>query len=219
MTRAFLKSLFPSDLEGLDTIVDSIMNAHGVGIETEKSKTAAATEQAKEAAETAKKNLETVKAQYEEKLAAKGNDSETEIKLNKLQEEFDKAKETYATELKAATDALETTKTEHETERTNNAMDSAVSSALETAGYSKAAIPLFLKAGYDREQLAKGDDGKFSNLDKFVENIKADPVHATFFGTMQTVGADVGNSQGNVGGGEPEFNFEFTGVRPAPEQK
>jgi hypothetical protein len=195
MTRAFLKSLLPNDLEGLDGIIDSIINAHGEGVEREKSKTNAVTEQAKEQAEAHKKTLDDTKRAYEEKLSARGDESEAETKLKTLQEEYEKAKETHATELKAATDAHDATKAEHEAVRTNGAMDAAVSAALKTAGYSEAAIPLFLKAGYDREQLKKEADGSFSNIDKLVETLKADPVNGTFFGKMQTEGANVGGSQ------------------------
>jgi len=213
MTRAFLKSLFPKDLEGLDGIVDSIMQAHGTGIESEKAKTTAVNEQTEK--------LKTKITDLEGKITAMGDDSEAETKLAELQAEFDKAKETHAAELKAEKDAHTATKTEYETEQTNGAMDKAVSAAMKEAGYSEAAIPLFLKAGYDRKQLKQEKDGKFAETEmtKFIETLKADPVHKTFFGEMQTEGAHVGTPPPNKDTGENPFSFDFTPVREVPKKE
>jgi len=193
MTRPFLKSLLPSDLEGLDKIVDTIMDTHGVGIEAEKEKTAAANEKAKAQTEAAKALLEKTKKDYEDRLAAKGDETKAEAELNALKEEYEAAKVTHAEELKAATDAHDATKTEYETERTNSAMDDAVKAALEEAGCSVDIIPFILKAGYDRTQLTKEENGSFTGIDKLVEAMKSDPANAKIFGEKVEVGANVGN--------------------------
>ena len=217
MTRAFLKSLFPKDMEGVDKIVDDIMDAHGAGIETEKAKTTKANEQVA--------GLKTKVTELEKSLETAGNDPEAAKNLATIQTELDqvkadleKAKTDHAAELKVEKDAHIATKTDYETERTNGAMDKEVSAALKTAGYSEAAIPLFLKAGYDRTQLKQDKEGKFTEMDKFIEALKADTVHSTFFGEMQTEGSNVG---GNPPGTETkpgeDFKFEFTPVREVPQ--
>lgn len=201
MTRAFLKSLFPKDMEGVDKIVDEIMDSHGTGIEAEKAKTRAVTEQATDLKGKITA-LEKAVIEAKDDSEAQKTLATVQAELDKVKSDLEKATTDHAAELKAEKDAHTATKNDYATEKLNGDMDKAVSASLKAAGYSEAAIPLFLKAGYDRTQLKQESDGKFTDVDKFVEALKTDPVHSTFFGTTQTVGADVGNPPHGGGSGE-----------------
>ena len=181
-----------------DAGITAIMNAHNAVVQNVKDELEAA-------------KAETIKIQVELAAAKNPNDE----KVQKLQGELEAANNTLEAEKTAHAATKESlekslsdekaahtaTKTEHQAEKANAAMDKAVGAALETAGMSKSIIPYFIKSGYDREQLKQETDGSISGIDKFVESVKANPEHSGSFGTMVTVGADVGTPppQGNTG--------------------
>ena len=68
--------------------------------------------------------------------------------------------------------------------------DGKVSEALRLAGMNKAAIPMAVKY-YDRSIVKRGADGTISNAKEVVDSFRAE--WDAFFGTITTVGSDVGN--------------------------
>jgi hypothetical protein len=182
-----------------DAGITAIMNAHNAVVQSLKD-------------DLEKERAETARVQAELAAAKNPNDGEvqrlqTELEAEKNAHEIVKAahaatKETLEKALSDEKAAHVATKSDHEKERINAAKDKAISTALKAAGYSEAAIPLFLKAGYDREQLTQEADGSIAGMDKLVESVKADTLHSAFFGMVQTVGADVGTPPPASGSGE-----------------
>jgi hypothetical protein len=191
LSKAFVRSQFPKDAEGLDSAVTAIMDAHGESITREKTKQA-------ELQKTVDELSGTVK-EYESTIAELQDDSETEKELAELKAKIEQSEKDHAAALAKANEEHEQTKVAYASEKSNAEMDRAVEAALKESGYSEAAIPLLMKAGYDRDQI-KRKEGKFTNLEKFVETLKADPVHKSFFGAMKETGADVGQSHGGNNG-------------------
>ena len=195
MKRAFVQSQLPADLEGRAGIIDSLMDAHGAGIEAEKEKTTAALEKAD--------NLNTKVKELEDKLTS--GDSEAEEKLSKLQAELDSVKadlEKSKADLTAEKADHLKTKEGYATEKDDAAVDELVRTLLGTADENgevmlEAAIPKVLKI-YDRSIVECGKDGAISNADKVLEHIKGD--WKDFFGKTETKGAAVGNAQSTTPG-------------------
>ena len=192
LSKAFVRSQFPKDAEGLDSAVSAIMDAHGESITREKAKQA---ELQKTVDELTGKLHE-----FEATITELQDDSETEKELAELKAKIEQSEKDHAAALAKANEEHEQTKTAYASEKSNAEMDRAVEAALKESGYSEAAIPLLMKAGYDRDQLKRDKEGKFTNLEKFVETLKADSVHKSFFGAMKETGADVGQSHGGNNG-------------------
>jgi len=187
LSKAFVRSQFPKDSEGLDSAVSAIMDAHGDSIAREKAKYA----------ELEKKFEAQEKAvnEYKATIAELQDESETEKELAEIKAKLTQAEKDHKEALEKAQAEHEATKTTYKTEKANAEMDKAVEQALIESGYSVAALPLFMKAGYERESIKRDKDGKFTNMNEFVETLKTDSTHKEFFGEMQETGADVGNSQ------------------------
>jgi len=200
MTRAFIESLLPKDINGLKSIIDDIMKAHGTGIETQKAKTEAETEKVTKLTSQVK--------ELESAVATANDDTEHTAEIEKLTKDIDKLKadlEAQKTEsgekLKAAEEKLEQLTNDHASEKRNTLMDAAVKKALVEAGMPETGAAAYLRAGYDRETLKDGDDGAFEGMDKLIESTKADDVFGSFFGEMQENNANVGDPPDRQEGG------------------
>lgn len=163
LTRAALREMGVTEKE----VLDSIMEAHGAGIEALK-------ESAKEAAKLAKETIDGLQAKVDSKPTDNDGDSEWKSK--------------YENEVKAHKATVES----HANEKITSAQDKAILADLIDKGAHEQAASLLL-GKVDRSKIVfEGDAEKgftVKNGEEAYAPVKAE--HSAFFGEIKTVGAGV----------------------------
>lgn len=131
------------------------------------------------------------------------NDKLTEIDALKGEKQNAEDKATSAEKWKTKYDALkddfDAYKKDITAKETKATRDSAYKELLKQAGISEKRLDAVLRVS-DVENLEMGDDGKFKDSDKILENIKNE--WADFITTKETHGADTATPPSNNGGGK-----------------
>ena len=206
MTRKFLTSLgVESDL------IDKIMDAHGEGIEREKTKAEAGKQALSEQVEALKADLakaeaatvsevERVRKEFEggEDFKAK---YEAEVELHNATKES----------LKVEKEAHKATQDGYATEKDNESVDGLVKALLAEKNMHPSAIDKAVKL-YDRA-IVERKDGVIANADKIVEAFQAD--WKDFFGEVHVVGANVGTPPASAASGKKDYKKLIDEARKA----
>lgn len=131
------------------------------------------------------------------------NDKLTEIDALKADKQNAEDKATSAEKWKTKYDAMkdefEAYKKDISAKETKATRDSAYKELLKSAGVSEKRLDAILKVT-DVSSLEMGEDGKFKDSDKILENIKNE--WADFITTKETHGAETATPPGNTGGGK-----------------
>jgi len=207
MTRTFVKSQLPKDVEGLDGIVDAIMTAHGEAVEREKGKAKdlqgkieALQGQVKEAEESLNAALSDEGADKElaeltEKVEKLTSDEGADKKLAELKAQVEKL----TADLKAEQEAHTTTKTGYESEKTNAALLEKIHAAAIKAGkLDGLGVKALKKHSIDmstvKHKIDKDKNIEITNLDDILKGIQADDVIGDLWGgEIRIEGAGNGN--------------------------
>jgi len=191
MTRKFLQGLaLESD------VIDKIMQAHGDGIEREKS----VAESLRDDIKKINADLATARGDLEKAKQDATND-DWESKYNAEVTAHGETKTAMQKSIDDEKSAHTATKEVYSAEKTASEIDSLVGELLKKAddkgiSMNAAAIPKALKL-YDRAIVKRNKDGAIENADKVLEYFKGE--WGDFFAGTEQKGADVGNPPGGNG--------------------
>jgi len=182
MTRTFVKSQLPKDVEGLDGIVDAIMTAHGEAVEREKGK-----------AKDLQGKIEALQGQVkeaEESLNAALSDEGADKELADLKSQVEKL----TADLKAEQEAHGATKTDYTTRETNTALLEKIhAAAIKEGKLDGLGVKALKKHALDMS-IVKHKNGEITNLDDVLKHYKEDDVIGDLWGgESRTEGAGNGN--------------------------